>query len=221
MLTGILASLGVPWANATVEVRIINALGGGDTGWIQCAATSCMFSGAVGNYSVALDSAIQNFGINPFLDLDYQANTTVTGAGTIIFEAMANGYTLNTPETKLVGNGNSTLGDTVSVASFGGNNNTICAAGVNTCTPTSNGSTTLDSLTGLPEPLSVTAVGGGNTVNPYSLGIVLALNNPVNAGGASGDIALDGVPEPTSVVLLGGVLLFTASGLRRKMRRSA
>src|SRR5260370_8591992 len=220
MLAGILASLGAPWANATVEIRIINAAGGGDTGWVTCGGVSCVFAGAVGNYNVALDSAVQNLGINPLLDMAYQANSLIANPGTIIFEAMANGYTTNTPQIQFIGNGNSTMGDTVSLADYGGNNNTVCPAGVNACTPASNGSTLLNSLVNQPENLGVVATGAGNTVNPYSLGIVLSLINP-HAGGASGDIQMNAVPEPASVMLLGGILLFTVSTVRRKARHNS
>lgn len=223
VMAGFLASLSAPWASASVEVRIINTAGGGDTGWIVCAATSCLFAGAVGNYNVALDSAIQNNSINPLLDLAYQANSTVANPGTIIFEAMANGYTVSTPGTQFVVNGNSTMGDTVTGTSYGGNNNTICASGINTCTPGAgvgnNGSTTLSTFGPVPENVAETVNGGGTTVNPYSLGIVLTLNNP-HAGGASGDAALNAVPEPASVMLLGGLMLFTVGAFRRKIYRS-
>jgi len=222
LLAGVLASLGVSLANASVEVRIINAAGGGDTGWIVCGGTSCS-TGAitVGNYTIASNIAIQlNNGNNPLLDMSYVASTSVANAGTIVFEAMANGYTVNAPSTQLVGNGNSSLGDTVNLTSYGGNNNTICPAGPNACTPSSNGSNVLNNLTGLSENLSVVASGGGATVNPYSLGLVLSLVNPVRGGTASGDIALNAVPEPASVTLLGGVMLVAVSAIRRKMRRA-
>src|SRR5260370_8482257 len=141
MLAGILASLGAPWANATVEIRIINAAGGGDTGWVTCGGVSCVFAGAVGNYNVALDSAVQNLGINPLLDMAYQANSLIANPGTIIFEAMANGYTTNTPQIQFIGNGNSTMGDTVSLADYGGNNNTAGPAGANRSPPATTAST--------------------------------------------------------------------------------
>jgi len=225
LLAGVLASLGVSLANASVEVRIINAAGGGDSGWIVCGGTSCSTGTiTVGNYSIALNTAVQlNNGLNPVLDMSYLASTTVANAGTIMFEAMANGYTIplsSITGTTVAGNGNSALGDTVNLTTYGGNNNTICAGGVNACTPSSNGSSVLTNLTGLSEPLNVTASGGGATVSPFSLGIVLSLVNPVRGGTASGDIALNAVPEPASVTLLGGVMLVAVSAIRRKMRRA-
>ena len=225
MLAGILASLGAPWANATVEVRVINTAGGGDTGWIACAGTSCSFVGTVGNYSLTSNISVQNLGFNPFLDLSYSATTSVTGAGTLLFETMANGYTFNTPATSLHGSGNSSLGDMITFSGYGGNNNTICPAGTNACTPSSNGSNLLESVGPLTVAQSsgfnMTAPGGGNTVNPYSLGITVTLANPTSVGTASGDIALNAVPEPASVMLLGGALLFTVSTLRRKVRHNS
>jgi hypothetical protein len=221
LLTTIVSALGVPWASADVEVRIINTAGGGDTGWVLCsgaAVNSCSTSGAVGNYDITSNIAIKDDGGATVLDLSYDAHTSVSNAGTIIFEAIATGYNLNLLGGKVEGNGNSPLGDTVSLATYGGNNNSDCAAGVNTCTPTSLGMTVLSSATGLAEPLNYSAATGGSTVNPYSLAIVLSLDNPTGTGTASGDIALDSVPEPTSIVLLGGVLLVTGGGLRRKFR---
>jgi hypothetical protein len=223
MLFGLVAVLGVSLANATVEVRIINTAGGGDTGWIVCAGASCSFVGAVGNYSIASNIASQSNGTNPFLDLSYSARTSVAGAGTIMFEAIANGYTVNTPVTELVANGNSTLGDQITIGSFGGNNNTTCGGGVNGCSAGTNGA-----ALGNIGPLTVAqsasfaqqAAGGGNTVNPYELGLSVTLANPTNAGAGSGDIQLNAVPEPASVVLLGGVLLLVGTRLRRKMRRA-
>jgi hypothetical protein len=229
ILGGILASL-VTGANATVEIRIINAAGGGDTGWISPSCTTIggitqCTTGAitVGNYILTTEITTQhnNTG-NPLLDLNYNTTTNVSGAGTIIFEAMADGYTNPLSQvtgTQLQGNGNSPLGDTVNLADFGGNNNTICPLGLNACTPGSI-TNTLVNLTGLPEPLSVTANGPGASVSPFSLGLVLQLVNPRTTGTATGDIALNAVPEPASVALLGGVMLAAVSAIRRKTRRA-
>jgi hypothetical protein len=222
---GILALLGVPWASATVEVRIINTAGGGDRGWIVCGGTSCNTGIiVVGNYSIASNIAIKDDVVNPFLDVSYDAHTNVTGAGTIIFEAIADGYTTNATQTQVFGSGNSTMGDMITFASYGGNNNTSCAGGVNGCTPASNGA--LLATVGPPNDnvgFNQGAFGGGNTVTRYELGVTVTLVNPTSQGGASGDIqvnAFNVVPEPASVSLLGGVMLFAVSTIRRKMRRA-
>jgi hypothetical protein len=221
MAVAFLINTGSAFASS-VEIRIINTAGGGDTGWIVCPTSSCSFVGAVGNYSVASDIATMSTINNPFLDLSYSARTSVANAGTIIFEAIADGYTVGNPTTFVQGNGNSTLGDMIQFATFGGNTNTLCAAGINVCSASSNGAAlgSVGPLTiGQSAAFNVGAAGAGNTVNPYSLGIQVTLNGPTSAGAASGDIALS-TPEPGSLTLLGGGLLALVGGLRRKMHKA-
>jgi len=230
-LAGIAVFLGVPLANATVEVRIVNTNNAGttiigDTGWIQCPDPSCSFTGLVGNYSFTSDVATKDNSINPFFDMSYSARTShvpIGSAGTITIEAMADGYTTNTPQFEVVADGNSTLSTAANVLkAFGGNNNTICAVGTNTCTPGTS-STTLFTTTFSTPPnhYSVDALTAGNTANPYSLGLSFTITAPTTDGAASGDIQLDAVPEPAAVTLFGGVLLFTVTAIRRKVRRNA
>jgi hypothetical protein len=221
LLTGILGVLGVPWASADVEVDIIN--GAASTGWIVCASPLTVCSTGtvtVGNYQVASNIGIQTDGSNPFLDLSYDANTSSNTPGSITFEVIATGYTTPLTGTYIMGSGNGTVGGTSSINSYGGNTNADCSAA--SCTPSSAGLTLLNTIGGLNTDNFVATVGGGagNTVNPYSLGLVLTLNSPTSHGGASGDIQLDGVPEPASIMLLGGVLLFTGSRLRRRSKVS-
>ena len=238
ILTSILAALGVPWAGATVEVRIIDIVGGvavGDTGWLQSATAIESFSGAVGNYDVATDTAVQHTGSDPVLDMAYSASTlTNSNPGTLIIEAIANGYTIGTPQFMLVDSGNTGFTDTITEAAYGGNNNNICAAGTSACwngisnpAPSGTSSALIASNgpfapAGLGGSWTVTKVGPSNiTSTPYSLGLVLTLTNPTGLSTLSGDMKLDTVPEPASVMLLGGVLLLTVGGLRRKLGRSA
>lgn len=204
------------WADT--EVRVINTAGGGDTGWVDCAGTSCSLVATVGNYSLTADIAIQMTSGNPLLDLTYDASTTKAGAGTLIFEAMANGYTTDTAGTYVQANGNSSLGDTITIGSYGGDSNSLCAAGVNACTPTS--SALLASISTADGSYGLSANGGGNTVNPYALGLVVTLDSPTGTGVASGDVALNSgsVPEPGTLSLLGAGLLgvMIVSTRRRK-----
>jgi hypothetical protein len=220
MLAGVLASLGVPLANATVEVRVSNGAAG-DSGWMVCGGTTCVFTGAVGNYSFTLDSAVQNNSLNPLLDMTYQANSTNSNPGTLVIEAIANGYTVSSPGTQLAGSGNSSLGDQITFASYGGNNNTTCASGINGCHANNNGAL-LASIGPLDDNagFNSSANGGGTSVNPYELGIYATFASPTNGGTLSGDLKINAVPEPASVALLGGVMLFAVSTIRRKMRRT-
>ena len=248
LLSGILALFGRQFANAdTVEVRIINfelvvGVGGvavGDTGWLQCAAASCNFTGSVGNWNIVSDLTVQHTASNPLLDLAYSGSTTDlapggTGPGTIVIEGMANGYAVNTPSFELIDNG---VGPDMSVftdAAYGGNNNNICASGASSCwngtsnpAPSGTSSATI-AIGGFFNKGSwgVDQFGPGNSVNPYSLGLIVSLGDvectPLTVcvtGTFSGDAKIDAaVPEPASVMLLGGVLLFAAAGLRRRTR---
>ena len=193
--------------------------------------TSCIFTGPVGNYDITSDVTVQHTSSNPLLDLAYSASTTVNAnPGQIIIEGMSNGYTIDTPQFELIDNGNSgfTTG-TFRDAAFGWNNNNICAAGLSACwngttnpPPSGTGSATI-AMGGpfaSPATWSVDIIGPGNSVNPYSLGLVVTLANVGGLSTVSGDAKIDAVPEPASVVLLGGVLLLAASGLRRKSRKA-
>jgi hypothetical protein len=217
-LGAILLLIGVPLANASVEIRIQNP-GFGDTGWIVCADPSCSFNGVVGNFFLASDIAVKFDGINPFLDLSYVGNTLVPNAGTIIFSAMANGYLTNTPATLLRGSGNSTLNELMTITSWGGNNNALCPAGVNACNPAALGSNLLATIGPFMDlgGFNLAQGGAGNSVTPYSLGLVVTGAFPKNPGSMSGDIQLNAIPEPASVMLLGGLLVGVAITFRRKM----
>src|SRR5690348_6862486 len=125
ILTAILG-LSVGLANATVEIRIINTAGGGDTGWIQCGGASCSFVGTVGNYFLSSDITARLDPLNPFLDMSYSASTTSASAGSIIIESMATTYTDNAPQLELIANGNSNITTASNtVAAYGGSNNAI------------------------------------------------------------------------------------------------
>ena len=246
LLSGILAFWGTQFANAdTVEVRIINVVGSaavGDTGWLQCAPASCNFTGSVGNWDIASDLTVQHTASNPLLDLSYSATTMYpmpgsTGLGKIIIEGMANGYAVNTPSFELIDSGHSTFDiSTFTDDAYGGNNNNICGAsscwnGTSNPAPGGTSSATIAIGPGFNRgtPWSVDEFGPGNSVNPYSLGLIVSLDNvgcgiPIQfcvTGTLSGDAKLDAVvPEPASVMLLGGVLLFAAAGLRRRTRKA-
>ena len=242
LLSGILAFWGTQFANAdTVEVRIINVVGSaavGDTGWLQCAPASCNFTGSVGNWDIASDLTVQHTASNPLLDMTYSGITAdlITGPGSIIIEGMANGYAVNTSSFELIDKGLSTFDiSTFTDAAYGGNNNNICGAsscwnGTSNPAPGGTSSATIAIGPGFNRgtPWSVDEFGPGNSVNPYSLGLVVSFSDvgcgiPIQfcvTGTFSGDAKIDAVPEPASVMLLGGVLLFAAVGLRRRARKA-
>ena len=245
LLSGILAFWGTQFANAdTVEVRIINVVGSaavGDTGWLQCAPASCNFTGSVGNWDIASDLTVQHTASNPLLDLAYSASAPYPMPGspagdTIIIEGMANGYAVNTPSFELIDSGHSTFDiSTFTDDAYGGNNNNICGASScwnGTSNPAPNGTSSATIANGglwNRGTWGVDQLGPGNSVDPYSLGLIVSLDNvgcgiPIQfcvTGTFSGDAKLDAVvPEPASVMLLGGVLLFAAAGLRRRTRKA-
>jgi hypothetical protein len=82
------------------------------------------------------------------------------------------------------------------------------------------GTTPLGTLNGLPPSFSGDLSKLVPSSSPYGLTIVTTMNFGAAAGNGSFDSTLDPVPEPSSVALLGGVLLATATVLRRKLRRS-
>jgi hypothetical protein len=192
LLSGILAFLGIQFAHAdTVEVRIINVVGSaavGDTGWIECAAASCNFTGSVGNYDIASDLTLQNTASNPLLDMVYSGSTnTELFPGAIIIEGMANAYAVNTSSFELLDNGVSTFDiSTFTDAAYGGNNNTICASGASSCwngtsnpapSGTSSATIAMGPIFNHGTPWSVHEFGPGNSVNPYSLGLVVSFSD--------------------------------------------
>jgi hypothetical protein len=213
----ILALICTPRAQATVEITLTNGAasvtvldGGAGDG---CAAVNCVtFNGALGNYMINVSTGISSNGGQPFLDLNSVNMTATANAGLLSISTTQTGYTLNTPQFNFSVGGTSTLGGNVSFAAYGGTNNTAFST-ANQIGSTLNFGTT--------SPFSGATVGAGNTVNPYALTIVASLNGvngPLTA--ASFNASIDAVPEPVSVSLLGGVLLFTATAIRRRLRRT-
>jgi hypothetical protein len=241
-LAGIVAFLGVPLANATVEVRIANT--GGDTGWLQCSApgvsiisgvgvagalictaTSAAFSGSVGAYNITSDTSVRDDPGNPLLDESYSANNTGGSPGNIIIEAMANTYSVNAPQFQLLANGNGNISATNTLAAYIGSTNAICPAGVNACTPPSAAPSTAiitDTFTSSGAySYNISPIVNFSPTIPYSTGLSFQIASPTNAGDDSGDLFLDAVPEPTAVALFGSVILFMVGAIRRKTRRNS
>jgi len=228
MILGAVAALALvcaPQANATMEITLTNGAssvtvqdGGAND---SCAAVNCVtFSGSVGNYSINVSTGINSTGLfNPFLDLN-SVNVVLPAIaggpagppGTLVIMGSANGYTAATPNFSFHVSGTPPAGWGTSFAAYGGNSNTLFDMSNQI------GSTLSFPTTGLP---FVGMTGGlGNTANPYSLTIAASINASAS-GTASFDAALNAVPEPVSVSMLGGVLLLTASALRRKFARPA
>jgi hypothetical protein len=159
--------------------------------------------------------------------MTYSASTLDATPGAIIIEARADGYTNNSPGFSLLANGNTTLTGSNAIDAFGGNANTICPAGVNTCSAATGPATLIFGgivpgapSAGTPTVVQLAGSGPGNSVNPYELSLLFANTGPGGPGSTSGDIQLNAVPEPVSVALMGGVVLVAVGAIRRKMRRA-
>ena len=218
LMAGVAALIGVPRANATIEIRLINTAGSGDTGWVTNPGNVITFNGVVGNYTVNISTGLNlgSLGLNPFLDLNsIDATTGGTSPGTLLIETIANGYTISSPQFGLEVGGTSSLGGTDTFTAYGGNNNGFCPAGTNTCSPTSLSLTNLASLSFNSSPFSGSQFSAVGSASPYSLAIAASIAG-VNAGSASFDSALNAVPEPASGALLGGVLLVSVRAIRRR-----
>jgi hypothetical protein len=211
---GMTFSVLAPKANATVQITLTNGAasatvadgGAGDA----CAAVNCVtFSGQLGNYLINVSTGISNNAFNPFLDLN-SVNVAVTGnAGLLTIATSQTGYTMTAPQFKFQVGGTSSLGGASTFSAYGGNSNTAFDT-----------SHLIGSLAFPSSPFSSDVTTAGNTVNPYSLTIVAALNG-ITPGSASFNAAVDVVPEPATMALLGAVLLFSGTALRRKLRRTA
>jgi len=211
---GVLALVCAPQANATVNITLTNGLnsvtvvdgGVGDT----CSAVNCVtFSGSLGNYLINVSTGIAQQTANPYLDLNSVNLTTQSNAGLLTIATSSNGYTNSAPNFSFQVGGTSSLGGASTFSAYGGNSNTLFDT-----------SHLIGTMSFGSSPFSNTVTSGGNTVNPYSLTVVAQLNG-ITPGSASFNAAIDAVPEPVSVSLLGGVLLLSATAIRRKLSKTA
>lgn len=215
-LAGVISFLCVAQATPTTEIRLIN-VGFADTGWIVFAIDTPSFDGVVGNYDINISNGTSVYSANPSLELSSVDSTPSSNPGTLIIETMANDYT-GSAQFAFAVSGTNNLGGPIEFKAYGGNNNQICPAGVNSCSPSS--ITILDGDLGPFNTSSYLASipGISNSVDPYSLGIVVTLD--AGEGSAKFDATLSAVPEPSSVALLVGVIVLTMA-VRRKLPRPA
>jgi hypothetical protein len=213
-VAGALALVSAPQANATVSIKLTNGattvIVADGSAQDSCAIANCVtFNGSIGNYLINVSTGIANNTVNPFLDLN-SVNLAIAGnAGVLTIATSYNGYTTSAPNFLFQVGGTSSLGGPTSFSAYGGNTNTLFDT-----------SHLIGSMNFASSPYSNTVVGGGSSVNPYSLTIVASLTG-VTAGAASFDAAIDAVPEPVSVSMLGGVLLLSATAIRRKLSKTA
>ena len=222
-VAGVLALVCAPQANATVEITLTNGASSitvvDGSAQDSCAAANCVtYNGSIGNYVISVSTGLSNnAGVNPFLDLN-SVNMVFPPslggpsgpAGVLTIATSNTGFTTQATQFSFSVGGTSSLGGGTSFAAYGGNSNTIFDT-----------SHQIGSTLSFPStPFSGATIGTGNTMSTYSLTLVASING-LNSGAASFDAAIDAVPEPVSVSLLGGVLLFTASAIRRKLRRTA
>ncbi len=212
-LAGIVVLFSAPQANATVEIILSNngstvdVVDGGPGD--SCAAANCVtYNGVVGNYSINVSTGTSDSVFPPFLDLNSVDKTATAGnPGTLTIETSDNGYTPKQLGFQFDVGGTQNVPGSVTFSAFGG---------------TSNTKFDMSNPIGTPLTFTTGAYSGSTTsyfagTSPYSLTIEAALNyTGTGKENVSFDAALSPVPEPASVVLLGGVLLFTASRIRRR-----
>jgi hypothetical protein len=166
------------------------------------------YDGNLDTYTVNVQTGISIpiLSLPAIMDLGSQ----LQGAGTITVKFAVTGLT-NPPVGPKVVLGGPGLAQGASLSAWydSGNGNTIGSttpAGVQFGTATFSGGQTVFS-------------GSTSVTGTYSLTELLTYNGN-NGAFLSSDISLNAVPEPASVALLGGVLLFSASLLRRKLNRA-
>lgn len=222
-LVGMLALVCAPQAQATMELTLQNgtcatcsiAVFDNGVGDANTAVGAITFIGAIGQYTINVSTGIAQNGINHFLDLNSINTTGATGAGMLTIGLSSTGFTVPAPQFSFGAGGTSSLGGAVSFSAYGGTSNGLFDTVGNQIGTLSFTTTALN-----PAFSGNTVSSIGTTTTPYSLTIVANLNG-ITAGSASFDAAINAVPEPVSVSLLGGVLVLTATAIRRKLRRAA
>jgi hypothetical protein len=178
---------------------------------VNGAAGQITYIGSVGNWSLNVSTG--TVGTNPLIDLNSVntlGGTSGTGANALTVMFSGTNFTGAGPFTSSVG-GTLAAGHSLTYQGYVNANNTL------------NGTTTpIGSLLSFSNPPAnfSGSVSGGSATGLFSLTQVVVLSGTAS-GTSSFDASIDAVPEPVSVSLLGGVLLLTATALRRKLRRAA
>jgi hypothetical protein len=228
--TAMFAVLYVPAAHATLQLRITDTLGNSvDIGDNNSTAPSCVgvlaatctdanpvanaltFMGTIGGWDINVTTGTSKSASDPDLIHLNSLDHTNGQGGTLTLMLSDDGYTPGNS-----GGFNVTFGPTIS-----GNNATVTYQAYED-------DTTKFALTNAIGPLITfhtsgsQSVSGGPAVSPsgYALTQVVTLSFADGRGNVSFDATIDPVPEPASVVLLGGILLCSATVLRRRLNRA-
>jgi hypothetical protein len=206
----------VPSANATIELKLDD--GNGNTldildgaGLDSCGAANCVtYNGALGSWNVNVTTGTSKDAATPLvMDLN-SLNHHNAGVSSVLAIALSDdGFTPALGALNFHIGGTLSSGGTLNAAAYGGTNNTK----FDTSNPI--GSAFVFNSN------SYSGSTGGSFVgsDPYAVTIMTTVTFGSGDGSVSYDAALDPVPEPASVALLGGILLMTVAGIRRKMRR--
>lgn len=227
-----------PTASATLQLNLYSGgllvtVNDDNGGFDGCAVSDCItFSGSIGTWIVNVSTGTAFAGGNPLIDLSsFNRGSGSTALGTDLTITFS-GTGFVGPVSSLTSHIGGTLasGASLSYSAYVDNTNTgtiLAGASHGPAVLPAPGAplgTLIGSTQSFTNPPDISFSGdttGGSAGAIYALTQVVTLTGTV-VGSSSFDANIDPtVPEPASVALLGGILLFSVSAIRRKVRRAS